>query len=201
MLCFQSLEFKKNEFKLERDTKRFRMIKVVEQTCFVSRDLSKQDQEKYLIVFYSYTSSCSHQRKMSFLSKKIELAEEQMDVINKSQQRSLRKEPKNPTSELRQWPTSKSGRGRRARKRIHFNTDLGRFVTRSLRRGFLCDSAPSKGSQTCRARPFAAAVSCWAALVKLQNNTTMSISNKLLVVSERGKCGSYSSKSPAALCL
>lgn len=69
---------------------------------------------------------------MSVLSKETELAEEQMDVINKPQQRSLRKVPKHPTSELRQQPTSRSGRGGWAGKKVHFNLDLDWFVTGSL---------------------------------------------------------------------
>lgn len=81
---------------------------------------------------YSYMSSCSHQRKMSVLSTETELAEEQMDVINKPQQRSLRNVPKHPTSKLRQQPTRRSGRGGWAGKKVHFNLDLEWFVTESL---------------------------------------------------------------------
>lgn len=66
---------------------------------------------------------------MSVLSKETELAEEQMDVINKPQQRSLRKVPKHPTSELRQQPTRRSGRGEWAGKKVHFNLDLDWFVS------------------------------------------------------------------------
>lgn len=69
---------------------------------------------------------------MSVLSTETELAEEQMDVINKPQQRSLRNVPKHPTSKLRQQPTRRSGRGGWAGKKVHFNLDLEWFVTESL---------------------------------------------------------------------
>lgn len=115
--------------------------------------------------------------------------------------RSLGKVLKHQTSELAEQPLRQGGGGERARKGIHFNTDLHQFVAGSLETWL--SAWPSEGSLACRAFPIASlpqepcSMSCAGEIP--ESRYQHQYCNQLVVVSGR-TLANENFKSPTALC-